>query len=650
MKSKLVKSPRRSLRTVLVIWFLLFSVTPLAFVTLYSISKFEKAIDNELSLRLNGNAREIEGILSDYKNTMMQKRERYLKDPNLTYNLAVNDVATLKQVGVQWLKTDFVTSLTFFNREGRMLFSVFKDEKSQIRNFQPVQDAIFLSDKYIASLKKNKSMGLVEFTEGTKFSLIQISKITNSSGKTIGYLEQMLDLDQAYLQRLKSRMKLELMFMKGSGELVIGSHPDFNLYKKDFFKKFVQNSSDAFFDLGIRSNPYGFIMYPIVWDQMQFLVALGASKAEARMALKNINYAFISVVSAVVILLIITSLVISSWILKPLNELIDALHSFETQEQAITIPVKNDTEIGLLTQTFNQMSQKIWTARRDLKNKISELQTANSELKDTQTKLVHSAKMISLGQLVAGVAHELNNPIGFIYSNMAHLRDYADRLMKLVKLAEEDPKNISKYKEDMEFDYIEKDLPKLISSCEDGARRTRDIVLGLRNFSRLEAAKLVEVDLKDSIEKTLQLLSGEIKNRIEVHKNFEPIPNIFCYESQVDQVLMNILSNAVHAIEGQGQIWVSTQTLKDFKNKSSKVQISIQDSGKGMPASILDKIFDPFFTTKDIGKGTGLGLSISYGIVQSHGGEIQVRSEVGVGTEFIVVFPVNPPTKEEVKA
>lgn len=638
------RKPRRSLRTILIIWFLLFSILPLAFVTGYSLLKFEKAINNEMIQRLSGNAREISGILSDYRSGFQQKRERYLRNPTVSYSLVTNDSAALRGMASQWLKSDFSTGLTFFNRDGRLLVSVFKDEKGDIQTFQPVQEAIFLSDKYLGYLKNAKELGLVEFGEKKKISLIVISKVTNAAGKTTGYFEQMLDLDQSFLHRLKARMKLEILIFKADGQFIVGSHPDFSLYQKDFFKSLTSKKEDPFFDLNIRSVPYGFFIYPIEWDQTSFDIALGASKDDAKSVLRNVNFAFMSVVGAVIILLIITIFVTSSWVLKPLYELVEALQSFEIQEQVTTIPVKNDTEIGLLTESFNQMSQKISQARRDLRKKIGELENTNKELKEAQTKLVHSAKMISLGQLVAGVAHELNNPIGFIYSNMIHLRDYSKKLMSMVDTATDNPEQLKKVKEDLEYDYIVNDMPKLITSCEEGARRTRDIVLGLRNFSRLEEAKLKEVNLQEALDTTLELLQGEIKNRIQVNRNYEPVPAIHCYASQINQVFMNILSNAVHAIDGQGQIWLSIHPVKDPKSKEGKVQVSIQDSGKGMPPAILEKIFDPFFTTKEVGQGTGLGLSISYGIIQNHGGEIQVRSEVGVGTEFIIIIPVRPPT------
>ncbi|MBO9665669.1 MAG: sensor histidine kinase [Bdellovibrio sp.] len=647
------RKPKRSLRTILIVWFVLFSVIPLAFVTIYSMVKYEKAIDRELSQRLSGNAREIEIILNDYRAALQQRRDRYVRDPSLLYHLQMGDGNTVRNVATPWVRVDDVTSLTFFDREGRMLASVFKDDRNNIRSFVPVQDAVFLSAKYMAQVKNQKEVGVAEYGDNQKMNLILISQVTGTNNRLVGYVEQVIDLNRSFLTKIKNRLKLELILFRDNGEMVAASHPDFYLYKKDFFKSYFHPGSDLFFDLNVRGNPYGFLVYPLDWGVSKFYMALGASKSESAAVLRNVNIAFMTVVGAVVVLLILTILVTSSWVLKPLYDLVDALQSFESQEQAVTIPVKNDTEVGLLTESFNEMSKKIWTARSDLRKKISELESANRELKDTQTKLVHSAKMVSLGQLVAGVAHELNNPIGFIYSNMTHLKDYADKLIKLVEVAEQEPQKLPAAKEDLEFDYIVKDLPKLVTSCQDGARRTRDIVLGLRNFSRLEEAKLQEIDVHQALDTTLNLLQGEIKGRIEIHRQYEPTPLVHCYASQINQVLMNILSNAVQAIEGTGHIWISTMPLKEFKSskeskgKSGWVQISIQDSGKGMSAETMDKIFDPFFTTKGVGQGTGLGLSISYGIVQNHGGEVQVRSQVGVGTEFIVIIPVYPPVQEK---
>ena len=642
------RKSKRSLRTILIIWFLLFSILPLAFVTLYSIVKFEKAIDREMLLRLSGNAKEVDLIFSDYINLLRQRRDKYVDEPYLRYHLSFGDDASLRDLGGSWLKQDPATTFAFFDRQGRLITSVIEDG-NQVKAKTPTQNVIYLADRYLKHFESAEELSLIDSSDPKKVSLILISKVSNQKKRVVGYFEQIIELGPEFLKRLKERMKLELMFVKDSGQVVLATQNKLLTLNKDFLRNTITQKTDLFVDVNIKDTPYGLFFYPLEWGESKIWVALGASKSDAKAVLRNVNLAFISVIGTVILFLIFISIIISSWILKPLNELVEALQSFESQEQAITIPVKNDTEIGLLTESFNQMFKKIWQARADLKRKVFELQNTNKELKDTQTRLVHSAKMVSLGQLVAGVAHELNNPIGFIFSNMTHLRDYSNRLIELVRIAEKDPKKLPDAKEEMEFDYIVQDMPKLITSCEEGAKRTKDIVLGLRNFSRLEEAKLNEIDVHKSLDTTLDLLQGEIKGRIQVFKNYENVPHIFGYISQINQVIMNILSNAVQAIEGQGQLWISTHPVKDLRYKDGKVQISIQDSGKGMSTEVIEKIFDPFFTTKGVGQGTGLGLSISYGIIENHGGEIQVRSELGVGTEFIIILPVKPPLKEAEK-
>lgn len=647
--NRIKRKPQRSLRTILIVWFLLFSIVPLAFVTGYSIIKYEKAIDNELAQRLSGNAREIGVILSDFKEGLDEKKQNYLGDPRLVYHVSTNDIAGIRAQVHNWLKTDIASSLTVFSREGRMLVSSFKDRKGDIREFAPASNsAVYLSDENLQKVRSNREYAFVEFSNTSdKLSLIVFNRITGKGDRLVGYLEQVIDIDKSFVNRLKDRLKSELIFVRASGQVSVASHADFKLYKKEFFQAFMKNTSKSFFELNIRANPYGFIMYPITWGQTDFYLALGASKSEAKAVLQNVNYAFYSVAGAVILLLTITILLTSNTILKPLNELVAAIETVQSSEKPIEIPIKSDTEIGLLTESFNQMSRRVVLARADLKKKIAELEKTNQELKETQSRLVHSSKMMSLGQLVAGVAHELNNPIGFIYSNMSHLKDYAEKLIKYADVAENNPADIKKVKSELDIDFIRKDLPKLVSSCEDGARRTRDIVIGLRNFSRLEEAKLKEIDIHESIDNTLNLLTGEIKNRIQIQKEYGKIPNVKCFASQINQVFMNILSNAVQSIEGNGSIWITTRKTSGADGKEM-VSISFQDTGKGMTPQVMEKIFDPFFSTKGVGQGTGLGLSISYGIAQNHGGDILVKSQVGIGTEFIVLIPVVAEIKETV--
>jgi two-component system NtrC family sensor kinase len=636
------RKPQRSLRTILTIWFLLFSIVPLAFVTGYSIIKYEGAIDHELNQRLLGNAREINSILSEFQNNLQQKRDRYVNDPKFTYSLATNDVDNLKELGNNWIQSEFATSLTFFNRNGRLLMSSFKDSSGTVREFVPqATGAVYLSQNNLDKLKSANQYSFVEILTNQKMSLILVSKIMGNAGKVSGYLEQLIEIDSKFLEALKNRMKLELIFIRKGGQVIVATHPDFYDYKKDFFASYTQPDSNSYFELTLRNEPHGFIVYPIRWGQTEFYVALGASKGDAISVLRKVNYAFFTVIGAVILVLIVTIIFASKAFLKPLDDLVSATENLQTDDQLVEIPIKSDTEIGLLTESFNEMSRNIVKARKDLRTKVTELENANLELKETQAKLVHSSKMVSLGQLVAGVAHELNNPIGFIHSNMTHLREYTEKLMKLVEVADKNPEQIPQLKKELDIDYIVKDMPKLITSCEDGARRTRDIVLGLRNFSRLEESKIKDIDVHEAIDNTLSLLAGEIKNRVQVHKYYGDLPLISCFASQINQVFMNILSNALQAIEGSGNIWITTKKLT-LPTGQSGVSISFQDSGQGMPNDVMEKIFDPFFTTKGVGQGTGLGLSISYGIVQSHGGEIQVKSQPGIGTEFIVILPVKP--------
>jgi two-component system NtrC family sensor kinase len=601
--------------------------------------KYEKAINNELNQRLQGNAREINTILNDFKSGLIERRNRYLKDTEFIYNLSTSEIQTLRNISANWLRTDLASSMTFFARNGKLLVSLEKDNQDEIRISPGTTSGnLYLSEENLDKIRTSADYTFVEYPEDGGISLILLSKVRGNGNRLVGYLEQLINLNDSFMTKLKERMKLEMLIVRPNGQVVAATHPDFEIYKKDFFQNYIQPGEKSFFELSVRGDPYGFILYPIKWGQTEIFLGLGASKSEALAVLENVNYAFMTVVGAVIVLLLIFIFVASTTLIKPVIDLVEAIDQVESSEKIVEIPVRSDTEIGLLTESFNSMSSNVIRARADLKRKVQELEKANQELIDTQARLVHSAKMISLGQLVAGVAHELNNPIGFIYSNMTHLRDYSEKLIRFAETAEKEPEKIKSLKKELEVDYIKQDLPKLIFSCEDGARRTRDIVIGLRNFSRLEEAKLKEIDIHQAVDDTLNLLTGEIKNRIQIIKKYKKLPLVTCYASHINQVFMNLLSNAAQAIEGNGNIWISTNT--STKNGEDFVEISFQDSGKGMSSEVMDKIFDPFFSTKGVGQGTGLGLSISYGIVQKHGGEIQVKSQPGIGTEFIVHMPV----------
>jgi two-component system NtrC family sensor kinase len=282
----------------------------------------------------------------------------------------------------------------------------------------------------------------------------------------------------------------------------------------------------------------------------------------------------------------------------------------------------------------------------EVRSRTTELMAAAEELKRTHAQLIHQEKMSSLGRLVAGVAHELNNPINFVYGNVDFLGRYMEDLLGLVALYEEGAAalpaehaaRIRERKEQMEFEFLIEDSRKLIRSIRSGAERTASIVRDLKVFSRTQAGKMQEADVVAGIETTLNLLAPLTKNRIRVEREFaDPRPRIVCHAGHINQVMMNILTNAAQAIAGQGTITVRVSPPVD-----GVVRIAVSDTGRGIPREIQEKIYDPFFTTKDVGEGTGLGLAISESIVRAHGGTIEVDSEPGKGSTFTVTLPVRP--------
>ena len=260
--------------------------------------------------------------------------------------------------------------------------------------------------------------------------------------------------------------------------------------------------------------------------------------------------------------------------------------------------------------------------------------------------MVHSEKMKSLGELVAGIMHEINNPINFLYGNMTHLSNYSQDLISIVdkyseldsKLSPEDKKAVEDLKKEIDYDFLKTDMPDLIKSCKEGADRATHIIQDLKSFSRTGEAAITDVNIVSEIDTTLNILHNKIKHKVTVHKEYiDYVPKIEAFGGQLNQVFMNILDNAVSAIKEKGDVWIRINTDEMYK----KLIIEIEDNGEGMDAEVIAKVFDPFFTTKPVGQGTGLGMSITHKIVKNHQGDIDVTSVKGKGTKFTVTLPIN---------
>ncbi|MCP5126101.1 MAG: HAMP domain-containing protein [Gammaproteobacteria bacterium] len=289
----------------------------------------------------------------------------------------------------------------------------------------------------------------------------------------------------------------------------------------------------------------------------------------------------------------------------------------------------------------NRAEHDLSAANVELHQRHQQLEVAYQELAHAHQQLIHSEKMASLGLLMAGVAHELNNPISYVYSNLEFIEEYVERLVNFACQAKANSSenqiycHIDKHENLFSFEKILKTLRELIASCLEGTERVKKIVLDLRSFSRTDDIGFMPTQLRDGIESTLNFLTKQYRDRIKIHRDYDNLPLIECHPSQINQVFMNLLQNAIQSIPDKGDVWIRTES------DSESVKIIIKDNGVGISQDNLNRIFDPFFTTKPVGMGTGLGLSIVYGIIKEHGGAIYVRSEIDYGTEFTVELPVH---------
>jgi len=374
--------------------------------------------------------------------------------------------------------------------------------------------------------------------------------------------------------------------------------------------------------------------------------------------IKNLEQQVLIYIAGTILVLLFVSYLLGGFY----SSVIDTVSTLENvaaqlNEGKITEVVEVETrdELGRVGRSFNQVALSLLSRNKELEENRIQIEATNRQLRETQTALVQGEKMASLGQMVAGLAHEINTPLGYVKNNIEMMignqqtineavEQYRKLLDMLVNGVEEGLEqtvtDLANLSTELEKNTVLEDSKTMLSQALVGTERIQELIKNLREFSRLDEADLAKVDLNSALDATLVIANNVIKNRAVVKKDYQPNLMAECFPAQYNQVVLNLLTNAAQAIEGQGTITI--RTYKEPGNPDMAV-VKISDTGKGIPRENLSKIFEPFFTTKKVGEGTGLGLSISYKIIEKHGGSIKVESEVGRGTDFFVRIPVMQP-------
>ena len=363
--------------------------------------------------------------------------------------------------------------------------------------------------------------------------------------------------------------------------------------------------------------------------------------------------------------------------ISALDEAIDKVRAFAVggrdyitkpfQFEEVVARIENQLTIRSLQKQLQEQNLRLQQSEAREREKADQLEQALYCLQNSQAQLVQSAKMSSLGQLVAGIAHEINNPVNFISGNITYASQFVQDLLELIELYQGQfpdlTPNIQHRIDAMDLEFIKEDLPRILSSMKIGTERIAEIVRSLRNFSRLDEAEMKMVDLHEGIDSTLMLLENRLQTKpglsaIQLVKEYGDLPKVECYPGQLNQVFMNILSNAIDALEENRRRGIEdsqaliptpdsvtpTIVIRTEVLNLDWVAIRIGDNGSGMSQEVQNQLFDPFFTTKPVGEGTGLGLSISYQIIkQRHGGSLECFSTLGQGTEFVIKIPLSQP-------
>jgi two-component system, NtrC family, sensor kinase len=557
-------------------------------------------------------------------------------------------------------------------------------------DFKPDYDNLSEEFVYIADPKHNPQKqltwtGLYYDKTAKDWMVSAILPIYNSQEKFLGSIGHDIILNQLIEQTINDKLKgtYNIIF-QNDGRLII--HPYFIDKIKETGGKY--NISDAknphlqeIYTLTkkldgktavIENSKYGeYLAVTKLADTNWYFVTVYPKSLLYGKAFETVYFVLISGAIALFIEILLLYSVLRQQIQKPLKQLITATKEVTTGNFDTHLDVSRKDELGQLATAFNSMTEKLQESFTTLEERVSDrtskleennlhLQATLQELKQTQTNLIQAEKMSALGQMVAGVAHEINNPVNFIHGNLVYVDEHTQSILKLVTKYQQyypnPPAELQEIIDETELSFIEEDLEKILHSMEVGTVRIREIVLSLRNFSRLDESDFKAADIHQGIDNTLMILQHRLKAQsnkpeIKIIKKYGDIPEIECYIGQLNQVFMNLLGNAIDALEEEinsnkfeskldnvqkiPTISIQTHLLNNY------ISIVITDNGIGIPVEISQKLFDPFFTTKSVGKGTGLGLSISYQIiVEKHRGKIWCDSIPGKETKFVIEIPL----------
>ena len=338
------RPPRKSLRTLLMMWMIAFSLVPLAFVTGYSLVKYEQAINQELVQRLLGNRREIEVILQEFKNEMTEKTRRHSVDNALIVYLTSRNSNQVRERAIQLMRGHFSSQMQVFDRDGLAVVSIYRTSDGGIERRQADELKVQLTEPFLKKLEGRDSLLTVDIVSEKKIDLISFSKIRASNGSLVGYIEDFVTLDQSFLSGLKKRLNIEVLLFADTADPLkrraMATHPDLRdlEVKQSFFSRQLKESGEELFELTIQNVPYGFFIQPIEWGDAQIFIAIGASKQAVKEVLRNVNYAFFTVVGAVAFLLVVLSLVMSRILLRPVNDLLQAIEKVDSDGSIPEVP------------------------------------------------------------------------------------------------------------------------------------------------------------------------------------------------------------------------------------------------------------------------------------------------------------------------